>query len=172
MAKSIEVRFSEALAAVKKAGRMTKYEEVSKTCTTIEAKLNAAEGVLKDAGVVREARTIKKNNGGGDNFVENNPFNQIEEFRESGNRFSPGYVKDAKTVTAKGDKVLFDGLLKVGSITEAEHRKLTGSKPEGYDKLSEKQRKEFDFARAVGISEADAFTLAKMTGSTLKEVSR
>jgi len=49
---------------------------------------------------------------------------------------------------------------------------MTGNKPEGYDKLSEQQRKDFDFARAVGISEADSFTLVQMTGRTFKEASR
>ena len=164
--KSIETRFAEAMDALKKAGRVKKYDEVAKTCTTTESKLHAAEAVLKDAGVVREAQPIKKHNGSVDTFVEGNPFGRTAE------EFSPGYTKDAKSITAKSDQLLFDGLLKVGGISEAEHRKLTGCKPEGYDKLSETQRKEFDFARAVGISEADSFKLAKMAGSTLKEVSR
>jgi hypothetical protein len=150
--KSMYTRFNEALAAVKKAGRTKQYEEASKTftsTTTIETKLNAAEAVLKNAGVVPTNESTSK----------------VEEFREDSNNFAPGYVKEVKDPCAKGDKVLFDGLLKLGSITEAEHSKLTGKKPEGYDKLSEQQRRDFDFARAVGLSEADAFTLTKMTVS-------
>lgn len=170
--KSIEVKFNEAMEAVKKAGKAKKFEEVAKGCTTIEQKLNTAEAVLKDAGIVRESRPVKKNNGAGDNFTENNPLRPVEEFRESSNNFAPGYVKEVKDPCAKGDRILFDGLLKAGKITESEHRKITGQKPEGYDKLSEQQRKEFDFARAVGISEADCFTLAKMAGTTFKESRR
>jgi hypothetical protein len=173
--KSIETRFAEAMDALKKARRTKKYEEVSKTfttTTTIEAKLNAVEAVLKDAGVVRETAPIKKNNGAGDNFVEGNPLRTVEEFRESSNNFSPGYTKEKTDSCAKGDKVMFDGLLKLGKITEAEHRKLTGQKPEGYEKLSEQQRKDFDFARLIGISEGDAFKVARMAGTTFREVSR
>ena len=170
--KSIEVRFSEALAALRKAGRTKQFDEKAKDCTTIEAKLHAAEAVLKDAGVVRESWPVRKHNGAGDNFVENNTFNRVEEFRESGNSFSPGYIQDAKNITAKSDRLLFDGLLKVGGLTEAEHSKLTGKKPEGYDKLTEQKRKDFDFARAVGLSESDAFKLVEITGNTFKEVSR
>jgi hypothetical protein len=68
--------------------------------------------------------------------------------------------------------VMFGGLLKLGKITEAEHRKLTGQKPEGYNQLTEQQRKEFDTARLCLFSEADAFKLARMSGSNFKEVSR
>ena len=193
--KSVEVRFQEALAAIKKVSA-SKYDKVFAECqklSGIEAKLNCVEAALK--GTVKESTNtidealhdpavailfgndpkttttnkeskppIKKNNGTAENFVEGSPFN--------GDRSKAATNNTRKDTLAKGDKVLFDGLLKVGSITEAEHRKLTGSKPEGYDKLSETQRKEFDFARAVGISEADSFKLAKMAGSSFKEVSR
>lgn len=193
--KSVEVKFQEALEQLKKTAA-SKYDRVFAECqklSGIEAKLNCVEAALK--GTVKESANnidealrdpavailfgndpkttttnkeskppIKKNNGTAENFVEGSPFN--------GDRSKAATSNAHKDTLAKGDKVLADGLLKVGGITEAEYRKLTGSKPEGYDRLSEKQRKEFDFARAVGISEADAFTLAKMTGSTLKEVSR
>lgn len=115
----------------------------------------------------KSVRNIKKNNGGAANFVEGSPLN--------GDRgdatITENNTRQAKAV-AKGDKALADGLLKLGKITEAEHRKLTGCKPEGYEQLSEAQRKDFDFARLVGISEADAFKLVKITGTTFKEVSR
>ena len=171
--KSIETRFAEAMDALKKAGRTKKYEEAAKTCTTIETKLHAAEAVLKDAGVVREARPIKKNNGAVDTYVEGNPLGlTAEEFRESASNFSPGYIKEKSDPCAEGDKVMFDCMLKAGKITEAEHRKMTGQKPEGYAKLNEAQKKDFDFARLCGFSEADAFTMTNMTGNTFKEVSR
>jgi hypothetical protein len=170
--KSVEIKFNEALAAIDKAGKRKQFDEKAKTCTTIEGKLNAAEAVLKDAGVVRESRPVRKNNGAGDNYSEGNPFRPAEEFRESSNNFSPGYMKENANPCAKGDKVMFDWMLKVGKITEADYRKLTGQKPAEYDRLTEQQRKEFDFARAVGISEADCLKLAKMAGNTFREVSR
>ena len=110
-------------------------------------------------------RTIKKNNGSSENFVEGSPFN--------GDRSKATVTEDkGKDLAAKSDKALADGLLKVGGITEAEHRKLTGAKPSGYAELTEAQKKEWDFAKAVGINESDCFKLAKMSGSTFKEVSR
>jgi hypothetical protein len=119
--------------------------------------------VLADVGVVRESKPIKKHNGAGDNYVEGNPFGPTaEEWRESANNFSPGYIKETADPCAKGDKVLYEAL----GIP------MPGAKPEGYEKLSEQQRKDFDFARLVGISEADAFKLARMTGGIYKEVSR
>lgn len=215
--KSIELKFNEALAAIDKAGKRKTFDEKAKHCTTIEAKFNAAEAVLKSAGIVREqepskpadkktkvqenvqeseavedleevkrdfhflfdvepkphtstnkesVRSIKKNNGSVDNFVENNPFN---DGRSSS--FSPGYIKQSsEEMCAKGDKVMFDGLLKLGKITEAEHKKLTGAKPEGYTKLNEQQRKDFDFCRMSGLSEAQAFTFVNTKG--FREVSR
>ena len=49
-------------------------------------------------------------------------------------------------------------------LTEADKRKLLGERPAEYTNLSESQRKEFDFNRMIGISEADCFKLAKITG--------
>lgn len=168
--KSLETKFAEAMDAIKKAKCTKQYEEASKTfttTTTIETKLNAAEAVLADAGVVREAQPIKKNNGRVENFVEGSPFNE-------GREFSPGYVQGntAAHLTEKSNKALADGLLKIGKITEAEYAKMTGAKPEGYDKLTDQQRKDFDFARLIGISEADAFKVAKLSGGNFREVSR
>lgn len=171
--KSVEIKFNEALAAVDKAGKRKQFDEKLQTGMTIETKLNVAEAVLKGAGIVRESRPVRKNNGAGDNYVEGNPLGlTAEEFRESSNNFSPGYIKETTNPCAKGDKIMFDGWLKAGKITEADYRKLTGQKPAEYDRLTEQQRKEFDSARTLGISEADAFKLAKMAGNTFREVSR
>jgi hypothetical protein len=175
--KSLEVKFAEAMEAIKKAGHTKQFDEKAKGCTTIESKLNAAEAILKSKGIVPaegfRVQPTRKNNGAADRYVENNPLGlTAQEFRESSNSFSPGYVQETTNPCAKGDKVMFDGLLKLGKITEAEHRKMTGAKPEGYEKLTEAQRKEFDFARAIGISESDAFKVVTITGSTFKEVSR
>ncbi len=171
--KSIETKFAEAMDALKKANRLKVFEEKTKDLknATIEVKLNAAEAVLKDVGVVREAAPVRKHNGAADNFIENNPFRPLEEFRESANNFSAGYTKETTDHCAKGDKVLFDGLLKLGKITEAEHKKLTSDKPEGYSQLTEQKQKDFDFCRAVGLSEAQAFEFVRGP-KDFKEVSR
>lgn len=173
--KSVEVKLNEALEALKKAGKRKEFEEKINPLkeklglVPVEQQLNCAEEVLKAAGVVRESHPIKKNNGAGDNYVEGNPLRATaEEFRESSNNFSPGYIKEVKNPFAKGDKIMFDHMLKTGQITEAQHRKMTGQKPVGYDALTEAQRKDFDFSVRIGISEADAFKLTKLTGTTLK----
>jgi hypothetical protein len=211
--KSIETKFAEAMDALKKAGRTKQFDEKAKGCTTIEAKLNCAEDVLKAAGIIREqestkpankkttvqesesvedieevkrdcpflfdveprsqattkesAAPVRKHNGSAENFVEGSPFNG-----DRGRSFSAGYIIKEVADLGKGDKIMFDGLLKLGKITEAEHSKLTGAKPDGYNQLTEQQKKEFDFARLIGISESDAFRVAKMTGSNFREVSR
>src|SRR5581483_1741263 len=100
--KSTETKFNEALAAIDKAGKRKTYDEKAKSCTTIEAKLNAAEAVLKDVGVVREAAPNKNHNGAADNFTENNPLRPVEEFRERSNNFSPGYITETTDACAKG----------------------------------------------------------------------
>ena len=196
--KSLEAQFAEALEQLKKASA-SKYNTVFDECqklSTLERKLNCVEAALKgtvkesanslklenideakrDFGVLfgvepkttttnNESAPIKKHNGAVENFVEGSPFNG-----DRGNVITGNNTPN--NVCAKGDRVMFDGLLQLGKITEAEHKKLTGNKPEGYEKLSEQQRKEFDFCRAIGISEADSFRLTKIAGSTFKEVGR
>jgi hypothetical protein len=197
--KSIEILFNEALAKLKEASA-SQYEKTSEQCRSlpnIEAKLNCVDEALKSVmkesnplslsdieeakrdhailfGVEPKRTTtnkesaaapIKKHNGSADNFSESNPFHRAEHRPVQA-------TENNKDTGSKSDKVLADGLLKLGKITEAEHATLTGKKPAGYERLSEQQRKDFDFARLVGISEADAFKLMKVTGSTFKEVSR
>lgn len=151
--KSIEIKFAEAMDALKKAGRTKLFDEKAKSCTTIEAKLNAAEAVLAEKGIVREA-IIRKHNGAADN-------GNVTEFRESGNSFSAGYVKETTDPFDKADKIMFDSMLKRGEITEAQHRKLLGMKPAEYDTLTEKQRKNYDSARLIGFNESDSLKLAR-----------
>jgi hypothetical protein len=111
----------------------------------------------------KSAQPIKKHNGSADNFVEGSPLN--------GDRGKAFTNTDTRVEVSKGDKALADGLLKLGKITEAEHAKLVGKKPQGYEQLSEQQRKEFEFARMIGLSEVDAFRLVNITGG-YKQVSR
>jgi hypothetical protein len=210
--KSIDVKFSEALDALKKAGRTKQYEETSKNCTTIEAKLNCAESVLKDAGIVpvkeatssmeevikslsheqyqlfskkraakhmmsfeeqrklaegilagdiKESAPIRKHNGAADTFVEGNPFGRTEQF-------SPGYVTETdggKTMEKR--KLMVESVAASMNCSKKEARAFLGlppKQPKGRKDLSEGQKKEFDFARMIGISEADAFKLVELTG--------
>ena len=188
--KSLEVKFNEALAELKKKASATKYDEVCQQympLTTIGAKLNCIEQALKT--VLKESNTlnltdieeakrdhailfgvepkrtttnkesaapIRKHNGKADSFVEGNPLHRSEG--------RPAQVTEtSKDTCSKGDKVLADGFLQLGKITEAEHTQLTGKKPAGYERLSEAQRKDFDFARLVGIGIADAFKLVEVS---------
>jgi hypothetical protein len=47
-------------------------------------------------------------------------------------------------------------------LAEAEKRIALGQPPAAYDKLTEAQKGEYNFARFIGISEADAMKLANM----------
>jgi hypothetical protein len=196
--KSLEVKFNEALAELKKRVSKEKYDGVCQQympLATIEAKLNCVEAALgtlsesanplklenideakRDYAVLfgvepkthattkeKNAQPIKKHNGPADNFVEGSPLN--------GDRGKAFTNTATRAEVSKGDKALADGLLKLGKITEAEHAKLVGKKPAGYEKLNEGQRKEFEFARMIGLSEVDAFRVVNITGG-YKEVSR
>jgi hypothetical protein len=188
--KSLEVKFNEALAELKKKTSKEQYDEVCKqymAITSIEAKLNcvvAALGMSESANPLKlenideakrdyavlfgvepkthattkekNAQPIKKHNGSADNFVEGSPLN--------GDRGKAFTNTETRAEVSKGDKALADGLLKLGKITEAEHAKLLGKKPEGYENLNEGQRKEFEFARMIGLSEVDAFRVVNITG--------
>jgi hypothetical protein len=111
----------------------------------------------------KESAPIKKHNGAVENFVEGSPFN--------GDRANAVSATPTSKRT-KGDIVILDDMLKRGEMTEAQHRKALGLKPEGYEQLSEQQKRDFDFATLCGISEVDAFRLTKITGTTFREVSR
>jgi hypothetical protein len=157
--KSVETKFAEACDALKKANKFKKFEEQRKSGMSIEAQLNLAEAVLKDVGVVRtkESTPIKKNAGAAEMFVEGSPFNG-----DRGNSFSEGYIKETTDPFAKGDKILCEAL----GIP------MPGQKPEAYEKLTEQKKKDYDFARAIGLSESDAFRLVKIAGSDFRESRR
>lgn len=194
MAKSTEVKLNEALTKLK-ASSTAKYEEtwkkmhedgvhlnIDKQLALVEAALltvkesnpldpNNISEALRDPHVAvlfgveprqkattttnkEHATPIRMNNGRSENFVENNPFNDGR-----GNTVTETN-NTRKDIFAKGDKVLREAL----GIPEV--------KPSAeYEKLTEGQKKEFDFARAIGISESDAFTVVKITGG-YKQVSR
>ena len=99
---------------------------------------------------------VKKNNGAAENFVEGNPFNE-------GRATSVTVTEVDKTVSEK--EQIVDRMTKTTNISEAEARGMMGlsaKKPGEYDKLTATQKKDFDFARAIGINESDAFKLVRI----------
>lgn len=157
--KSVHIKFTEALVALDKACKRSKFdaklndikERANGKLPTIEVQLNLADETLK------ESRIIAKHNGATETFVEGNPFN---EFR--GSTFSEGYVQEQTTPFAETDKSLFDILESRGEMTSEQKRIALGQPPAEYATLTEAQKKEYDFARSIRISEADSLKLAKM----------
>ena len=185
---SIETKFNEALATLKEKASASKYnqvvEEYSKL-STIESKFNCVEAaiakVVKEAdplglsnieeakldpmiailfgnapGVVKpitEAgqRTITKHNGAADNFVEGSPLNE-------GRSVSTPITETANTRKEKSEKVLHEAL----GFTAEQQRVLSGKQPAAYDSLTAKQKSDFDFARLIGLNEADSILVAKL----------
>jgi|ERR1700733_9429058 len=156
--KSVEVKFNEALEALDKAGKRTKFDEKAKGLTTIETKLNCADQVLK------ESRIIRKHNGPGDNHPEL--------LTES---FTEGYVQETTTDPwrKQSDAALLDFMESRGEITAEQKRIALGQSPAEYNNLTEAQRKDYDFGRAIGLSESDSLKVAKLTaGRNLMTVGR
>jgi hypothetical protein len=109
---------------------------------------------------------VVKNNGAGQNFVEGSPFNG-----DRANSYSPGYITVTETgetsETIKKKKLMVESVAAGMGISKAEARGVLGlpaKQPKGRKDLTEGQKKEFDFARMIGISEADAFKLVELTG--------
>ena len=133
--KSIEVRFNEAMAALKKADRMKRFDDASKACKTIEAKLRAAEAVLAESGVVRSDATGN------------------QEFRES---FSEGY----RAGHFDPRKLQIKSYMAMG-LSEADARKVLGLPPAEIEALGRTVVNDYVFARASGVSESLAIEIAK-----------
>jgi hypothetical protein len=144
---SVDVKFNEALEALDKVGKRAKFEEKRKAGSPIEVQLNLAETILK------ESRVIRKHNGAADNGYET--------FTESANSINKGYFQETegKSVLEKCDKILNESL----GFSAEEQRVLAGQPPAEYANLTEAQKRDFDFARLIGISEVDAFKVAKIT---------
>lgn len=64
-------------------------------------------------------------------------------------------------IFAGGDAIINESL----GLTADEQRVLTGKQPAQYVNLTAKQKSEFDFNRLIGISEADALRLTKITSN-------
>ena len=139
--KSVEIKFNEALSALDKIGKRQVFNEKASKLTTIETKLNAAEEILKGS------RYIRKFNGASDNGHDD------------------GYVREAANSNSvtEGDKLILEAMQSRGDITADQVRVALGQPPAEYANFTEAQKKEFDFARSIGISEVDALRLAKMT---------
>jgi len=160
---SIEERFAEVCEALRKAKKFNKFREVCPIGTNIESQVHWAEGVLDGSVQQREAagRTIPKYNGAA--------HNGYEEFRESGSSQEAGKPlirgNDGGPIL-ESDRLMVESLThptEHRKLTEAEKRKLLGQPPAEYDNFTEAQKRNFDFARAIGISEADALKLSGMT---------
>jgi hypothetical protein len=161
--KSVEKKFAEACEALRKAKKFKRFEEKQRILKetvphpAVEVLLNMADAVLAEEGIVRESTPIKKHNG-----VADNGRGGFEVFTESANSFSEGYVTTKRNLFAKGDKALFNVMESEGRITSEQKRTLLGEQPSEYDNLTEQQKKDFAFARAIGLSESDAFKVVRM----------
>jgi hypothetical protein len=133
--KSVEIKFNEALEALRKAGKLETFNEKSAQSATIETKLNLAEAILK------ESRVIRKHNGAADN---------------GGQTFSEGFVKEPDPREA-----LLKSYIATG-VSEAEARKIVGlpkSKAEQL-KLNPIEFRQFSAYLAGGMKEAEALLMA------------
>jgi hypothetical protein len=150
--KSIEVKFSEACEALKKANKFDKFREACPIGSTIEAQLNAAEAVL--SGKVQEAeaarRYVVKHNGAADNghlFTE-----------------SAGMELSADEVTTlQNTEAQIKSYMLTCNISEADARRVMGLPPVEITKLGRHAVADYTCARAMGLSEADAVVAVKMS---------
>jgi hypothetical protein len=150
--KSIEVKFSEACEALKKANKFDKFREACPIGSTIEAQLNCAEAVL--SGKVQEAEAAKryvvKHNGASDNghlFTE-----------------SAGMELSADEVTALNNiEAQIKSTMILSRISEADARRVLGLPPVEIVKLGRHAVADYSAARSLGFSEADAIVMIKQS---------
>jgi|ERR1700722_1259705 len=132
----------------------------------VEVQVNCAEAVLK--GKIEEAQriVITKHNGRVENFDESNPMHRADGAPTS-------TTNNAGTeARAKSDAALFKTMTVPETnrpLNEAQRRQLTGEQPAEYAALTSRQKSEYNFARAIGISESDSLKLAHLC---LKEVNK
>ena len=162
----IFITLTEALAALDKINKRSVFEEKLNTMKQKAGKLPSAEAQLQCAEeVLKASRYIRKYNGRAHN--ESAGATLIVE-SDGGS----SYVSETADPFEATDKVIMESLTHPETkrpITEAERRTIKGEKPAGYADLTESQRKEFDFAKMIGISEADCFKLVQITGGYSNE---
>ncbi len=152
MAKSLEVQLNEMLCAMSEAqlnefyGKRRKGSPISEQCA-----------LANNIAPITEAarRTIRKHNGRSDNSGE--------EIRESTTHVTEADNKPF----AKADRLMLDFMESRGQITAEQKRIALGLPPAEFNNLSESQKKEYRFARACNISEADALRLARMNSRNI-----
>jgi hypothetical protein len=176
--KSVETKFSEVVEALQKKALYKEFRaqfaDFKETST--EVKLNCGLALLEKHGVVELTdgegkwgltfsekgvftethRTINKNNGASDNFVEGSPFNEGR---------TPIRGRDSGPEILEADRLLVESLThptEKRKLTEAEKRKLLGQMPLECDDLTEAQKITYTKARMYGISEADALRLTQI----------
>lgn len=129
MAKSIEIKFTEALDALKKAGKAEVFTERSANCKgNVESKLIIAEAVLQENRIV-------KNNGDGASYIsetERNPFAKVDRIIMEGLGFSDEQIRRANgepPADVPADKVSEYEFLRSIRIGESDAKRLL---KEGY----------------------------------------
>jgi hypothetical protein len=127
--KSIEVLFTEALDALRAAGKMELFNERSAPLKAIEPKLNCAVQILK------ESRIILKHNGKADN-----------------GDFSEGFVKENHDPYAGGDRIINESL----GLSEVQIRRIEGRAPAEIEALGEAAIREYKFCIGINLTEAQA----------------
>lgn len=116
-------------------GKFATYREASKTCTSLESKINCCEKILGQK--VTESRgPITKNNGRGHN---------------GGQLFTES---DNNPITETADP--YRGL----GFSESDLRKLNNLPPVGSPNLTATQLREYRWARSIRLNESDSLKLA------------
>jgi hypothetical protein len=109
------------------------------------------------ATVKETVAKIQKHNGAAENFVEGSPFN---EGRTAVDTAANSTRKDR---FAGGDAILIEHMthpVTKQPLTEAEKSKALGGKPAAYANLTAQKKKDYDFARLIGLNESDALKVA------------
>jgi hypothetical protein len=125
MAKSIEIKFTEALDALKKAGKTEVFTERSANCKgNVESKLIIAEAVLQ------ENRIIKNNGDGGSSYIsetDSKPFAAVDRIIMESLGFTDEQIRRANgeaPADVPADKVAEYEFLRSIRISESDAKKL------------------------------------------------
>jgi hypothetical protein len=189
--KSIELLFNESLEALKSLST-SKHDEVFNSLpkgAPIEVKLNrVAEALAELTGLTFTEVNRQLNNG--DKFTIKESASNVESIDEakrdyaffglaprkevikevtripknngaSDNGHGEAITEVDRTTTKK--EALVQSAMRSTNMSEAEVRATLGLKPKSPDGLTKQQVFEYRFAKAIGLSEADAMNVAKLT---------
>jgi hypothetical protein len=168
--KSIEAKLNCVTEAIANVATIPDESDRSFTALVSRTEQEFAEA-KRDCGVLfgiesRTAQTvketvapIKKHNGSVESFVEGNPYNLLEG-RTAVDTAANSTRKDR---FAGGDAILIEHMthpVTKQPLTEAEKSKALGGKPAAYANLTAQMKKDYDFARLIGLNESDALKVA------------